>query len=408
VIAKALPGEQLAVLGRDSTGAWLQLALPDVVGGFGWAAATYLATSATIEYLPVSAEVSRAPTYQEGAGATKGGQAGPDAQGAQQGSHYGAAIATTHQTTTQQPATASVTGLTGKLAIQTAWGGDIYIYNLMTGELRLLTGGFDPAISPDGTQVAFTRVGGEHGLYLINIDGTNERKIFSERTQFFAPKWSPDGRYIVFERGDEILNCTLRNPDDIASACLVDLEPKNATEAQQKLARVDLNGENYQDIPVLPRARVPDWNRAGIVYQSPSGIQVTQDQAGAETKLVFFNIRKQYELDPDWQPNGGRIIFQRRENDHWEIYSVAPDGSGLRALTFPSFTLVTKLPSNVAPAWSPDGQHIVYLSNRQPNQSAGDWGVWVMNADGSNQRRLDITLPFTYTYVAEQMLDWGR
>jgi Tol biopolymer transport system component len=135
---------------------------------------------------------------------------------------------------------------------------------------------------------------------------------------------------------------------------------------------------------------------------------VTQDQPGAETKLLFFNIRKQYELDPDWQPNGGRIIFQRRENDHWEIYSVAPDGSGLRALTFPAFTLVAKLPSNVAPAWSPDGQHIVYLSNRQANQSAGEWRVWVMNADGSNQRPLDIDLTFIYTYVAEQMLDWGR
>jgi hypothetical protein len=31
-----------------------------------------------------------------------------------------------------------------------------------------------------------------------------------------------------------------------------------------------------------------------------------------------------------------------------------------------------------------------------------------MNADGSNQRRLEIDLPFTYTFVAEQMLDWGR
>jgi dipeptidyl aminopeptidase/acylaminoacyl peptidase len=124
--------------------------------------------------------------------------------------------------------------------------------------------------------------------------------------------------------------------------------------------------------------------------------------------LVYFNIKKQYELDPDWQPNGGRIVFQRRENDHWDIYSVAPDGSGLTDITPPQFTLVDKLPSNVAPAWSPDGKHIVYLSNRQPNQSAGDWGVWVMNADGGNKHKLDINLDFTYTFVAEQMLDWGR
>ena len=84
------------------------------------------------------------------------------------------------------------------------------------------------------------------------------------------------------------------------------------------------------------------------------------------------------------------------------------DGSGLTALTFPTFTLVEKLPSSVSPAWSPDGKHIVYLSNRAPNQSADLWNVWVMNADGSNQHPLDIDLPFNYTFVAEQMLDWGR
>ena len=406
IIAKALPNEQFVVLGRNAARTWLQLAVPDVVGGFAWASVDFLSTDAKTIDLPVTDNASDAPLYQEGGSPTKGGQ---PAQGMQQqpmvpDPQWNAAQS-------EQPsAPTSLTGLSGKLAIQTTWGGDIYLYDLATGELRLLTGGFDPAISPDGTQVAFTRIGGEHGLYLINADGTNERKIFSERTLFFAPKWSPDGKYIVFERGDETLDCTLlplTDPDP-AGKCFLGLEPKNWEEVQQKLARVDVNGNNYQDIPVLPRARVPDWNSAGIVYQSPGGIQKTLDEPSAKTELVFFNITKQYELDPDWQPNGGRIIFQRRENDHWEIYSVTPDGSGLTALTYPSFTLVEKLPSNVAPAWSPDGQHIVYLSNRQPNQSAGEWRVWVMDADGTNQRPLDIDLSFTYTFVAEQMLDWGR
>ena len=404
IIAKALPDEQFAVLGRDATRQWLQLAVPDLLGGFAWASVEFLSTDAEIADLPVTDAVSDAPRYQEGSGESKGGQPTQGMQPMRPDTQDGSAQSG------QPPATTSVTGLSGKLALQTTWGGDIYLYDLTTGELRLLTGGFDPAISPDGTQVAFTRIGGEHGLYLINVDGTNERKIFSERTLFLSPKWSPDGKYIVFERGDELLNCTLpvRDKLDPSNNCLVDREPENHQEVQQKLARVNVHGGNYQDIPVLPRARVPDWNSAGIVYQSPAGIQMTQDLPSAQTKLVFFNIKKQYELDPDWQPNGGRIIFQRRENDHWEIYSVGPDGSGLTALTFPSFTLVEKLPSNVAPAWSPDGQHIVYLSNRQPNQSAGEWHVWVMDANGANQRPLAIDLPFTYTFVAEQMLDWGR
>jgi Tol biopolymer transport system component len=241
---------------------------------------------------------------------------------------------------------------------------------------------------------------------LINVDGSNQRLIFSGRELLRSPKWSPDGQYIIFERGDELLGCNDLNPDDPASRCVPG--PNTGTEVQEKLARVDFNGQNYQDIAVLERAHAPDWNSAGIVYHSPAGIQVTQDQPSAESKLVFFNIRKQYELDPDWQPNGGRIVFQRRENDHWDIYGVSVDGAGLTALTRPNFTLVEKLPSNVAPAWSPDGKHIVFLSNRMPNQSAGAWDVWVMNADGSNQRPLGLDLDFTYTFVAEQMLDWGR
>jgi Tol biopolymer transport system component len=418
IVAKALPDDQFAILGRDSTSQWLQLSLPNVVGGFAWASAEFLTTDVAIADLPVSDDVSSAPPYQEGAtqtssGATKGGESAPPAEDKPVHTDARGGLSGAARGKKQQPASSSVTGLTGKLAIQTVWGGDIYIYDLATGDLRLLTGGFDPAISPDGTQVAFTRLGGEHGLYVINIDGTNERKIFSERTHFLSPKWSPDGQYIVFERGDEYVNCTLQPLDDPdpSGNCNVGPLPDNWQEMQQKLARVDINGNNYQDIPVLARARVPDWNSAGIVYQSPAGIQKTQDKPGAQSELVFFNIRKQYELDPDWQPNGGRIIFQRRENDHWEIYSVAPDGSDLTALTYPKFTLVKKLPSNVAPAWSPDGQHIVFLSNRDlddPNEASDRWNVWVMNADGSNQRPLNIDLPFIYTFVAEQMLDWGR
>jgi hypothetical protein len=423
VIAKALPNQSFSIMARDATSTWLQLALPNIAGGFGWAAAEFLTTDGDIAALPVSDEVSNAPLYQEGQeeisqptdqsqgqsqGMTKGGIPIPAAQtGVANNVVPSGALSGGALVNAQSPSSANP-GLYGKLAIQTTWGGDIYIYDLATGDLRLLTGGFDPAISPDGKQVAFTRIGGEHGLYLINIDGSNERNIFSERTQFTSPKWSPDGQYIVFERGDEVIECTLVNPDDPASKCNPNTGPENSTEVQQKLARVDVNGNNYQDIPVLPRARVPDWNSAGIVYQSPAGIQMTQDQPSAHSKLVYFNIKKQYELDPDWQPNGGRIVFQRRENDHWDIYSVAPDGSGLTDITPPQFTLVDKLPSNVAPAWSPDGKHIVYLSNRQPNQSAGDWGVWVMNADGGNKHKLDINLDFTYTFVAEQMLDWGR
>lgn len=397
ILAKADPGDLLAVRGRNAAGDWLQVTLPDDSGS-GWVASEFVEVSIAIDTLPV-VEIDSPADARDDLGA---------AQGDKPHMRDGMARQIALHPTPAPALPKSATGLQGKLAIQTSWGADIYLYDLATGTLSYLTHGFDPAISPDGTQVAFTRAGGEHGLYLINVDGSNERLIFSGRELLRSPKWSPDGGYIVFERGDEVITCW-----EVGTRCLPPPpfveEDELGTERQEKLARVDVNGGNYRDLAVLQRARVPDWNEAGVVYQSPAGIQVTHDSPAAETELVFFNITKQYELDPDWQPDGGRIVFQRREADHWEILSVNPDGSDLTFLTKPGFGLVRRMPSNVAPAWSPDGRHIVFLSNRLPNHEAGEeWAIWVMNADGSNQRRLPIELDFTYTFVAEQMLDWGR
>ena len=402
VITKALPGEVFVVSGRDQTSGWLKINVPDVTGGFGWVSAEFMQTSVEIGSLPVAKDVSTAPPYA-GDGGSGGADGATGYHAPSQPMIYAAAQAAPTPTSSARPAS----GLSGQLAIQTKWGGDIYLYDLASGGLRLLTGGFDPAISPDGKQVAFTRNGGENGVYLINSDGSNEHSIFTGRELLRSPKWSPDGKWIVFERGDQFIYCK-----DQSSRCRLtpplpsgDIPEK---EREPQLAVVDVNGSNYHDLAVLLHARVPDWNAAGVVYQSAAGIQITEDKPNVVTRLVYFDPHKQYEQDPDWQPGGGKIVFQRRELDHWEIYSVNPDGSGLRALTYPVYTLVDKLPSNVAPAWSPDGKHIVFLSNRMPNHSAGDFAIWVMDADGSNPHRLPVNLSFTYTYVDEQMLDWAK
>jgi Tol biopolymer transport system component len=391
--------------------------VPGVASGFGWVAAEFVVSSADPAQLPVVDNVSpQTPAVDE-----KGSEGGATGRSgisqvpvAYAPSPVGQQPAAKALVAVQQPAsTSSVTGLTGKLVIQTQWGGDIHVYNLVTGELRLLTGGFDPALSPDGREVAFTRNGGENGIYIINVDGSNERLIYSGNGRLTSPKWSPDGGWIVFTRGDEYSLCrqfgrTCLDPATFPSDFVFDDEINPLVrEYKHLLSRVDRDGKNYRDLATLEVARASDWNEAGIVYQSSAGIQVTQDQPDATTREVYYDRFKQEELDPDWQPGGGRIVFQRRELSHWEIFSVNPDGSGFTALTRPTFTLVDELPSNVAPAWSPDGRHIVFLSNRMPNQSAGAWNVWVMDSDGGNQRQLPIDLPFTYTFVAEQILDWG-
>lgn len=385
VIAKADPDQALTLLGRNAAQSWVEVLLTEGTNGSGWVAAQYLTLNSSLADLPISTRVATAP---------------PQAN-----------TATAAAAPSIQQATAA-SGLRGKLVIQTSFGGPIYLYEFGSGQLRQLTTGFDPALSPDGSQVVFTRDGGAHGIYLINGDGSNEHKIFGERELLRSPKWSPDGQWIVFVRSDEYEDCRIydKNGRCYRESAFPAPNPRDyplGKERIAKLARIDLNGKNYRDLATMEKAVAPDWNSAGVVYQSTAGLQITADQPDATSRELYFEIRKQYHQDPDWQPGGGRVVFQQRQGGHWQIFAINADGSGLTALTRPATALVDTMPSSVAPAWSSDGQHIVFLSNRTESNEAGAWRLWVMNADGSNQRPLPINLTFEYNYVLEQVVDWG-
>lgn len=368
VIGQVKAGDTLTVTGRNVDNSWVQITKPLA----GWVSARYINLAGSMDDLPVPALVPASRPVID------------------------------------QPTTVRSTpsGLAGHIVFQDKSGGTIYVYTPSSGELRPLTGGAHPAISPDGTRVAFVRGGGDSGLWVIHIDGTNPYKIYATDTAR-TPAWSPDGQWIVFSRTTGYDTCRDLGPDGYQGrfGCVPDRPGLEdfplVTTPIRTLSRVDTNGSNERDIASLQRAQAPSWSGTEIVYQdsSPAGLQITADHPDAASRPLLAGFLNQ---DPAWQPGGGRIAYQTEVNGKWQIFTINPDGSGRVALTGAQSAAGGAGSHHVSPSWSPDGKRLLFVSDR-----GGRWALWVMNADGSNPQPLPISVPIEYGFNLEQVASWG-
>ena len=222
---------------------------------------------------------------------------------------------------------------------------EIYLMNSDGTDQRRMTqndvGDGFANLSPDGTWIVFDsnrrRATGEpvntSDLFLMRADGSEQ--VFLTRGS--SATWSPDGRFIAFHRSAS------------GTGQPIKIDPGSAT--------VD------SDIFV---ARIEDLKK-GL---APTNITNSADWI---------------DDDPDWSPDGRRIAFTRHavtDSQHnsitAEIYVMNADGTGLTRLT-------TNAEEERSPAWSPDGRRIVYSCRKGSN---GTFETCVMSADGSRQQRL--------------------
>ncbi len=82
------------------------------------------------------------------------------------------------------------------------------------------------------------------------------------------------------------------------------------------------------------------------------------------------------DMQPDWSPDGNRIIFASDRDGALDIYAMNTDGGDARRLTY-------NTTEDFAPAWSPDGRKIAFTAKRDDNDE-----IYIMDADGSNQTNI--------------------
>lgn len=96
-----------------------------------------------------------------------------------------------------------------------------------------------------------------------------------------------------------------------------------------------------------------------------AGPLVSPVPAQQSARAVYYSL-------PSWAPDGKTIAFESNRDGEAAVYTIRPDGSGLRRLT-PSGSLGEQ------PNWSPDGRQVVFTSNRD-----GVRQLYIMKPDGSD------------------------
>ena len=251
-------------------------------------------------------------------------------------------------------------------ALQDRWETALWIMNADGSKNRFLVRGSEPRWSPDGTRIAYVAHGEPDGTQIfvrwMDAEGSVSQ-VTRVREKPSNIRWSPEGDSIAFQmvlppRGDDPFRIDMPKPP---------------------------RGAEWTDSPKIVTRL--DYRRDRIGYP-PDGFRhlfvVTAD-GGTPRQVTAGDWHHD---DLQWMPGGKSLVFRSlRVEDaeyQWresEIYAVDIASGEVTQLT-------RRRGPDRNPLPSPDGRHIAYLGYDWTDDSYIEEGLYVMNADGSNPRRI--------------------
>jgi TolB protein len=199
------------------------------------------------------------------------------------------------------------------------------LQNLTKGRLR--NGGASlPVFSPDGRQIVFH--GSAEGasapdLFVINVDGSNLRRLTTHPDSDTTPTWSPSGTQIAFT-------------SDRTGRPQIYLMNADGTGGAQRLPIPDAEADRATWAP-------SPFNEIAYSARNGPGYDIkVYDLATRQTRQITFSEGSNE--SPAYSPSGRHLAFTSTRSGLVQVFTIGRDGNGLRQ--------VTRSGNNQTPDWS--------------------------------------------------------
>jgi hypothetical protein len=317
-------------------------------------------------------------------------------------------------------ATAAFPGTNGDIAFVTTRGDNVAIEQVdpsgsgvgsSSGDLSntspLTAGSVDaePFYSPDGTEVLFaSNRTGRWAIYEIAQSDSDESTPATEVSQVpgeethddYGPSFSDDGQIAVFDRDNQAID-TVYLPDGPSSACQLYDPPDGLAAASADNGAASRVVFDPADPTVL--AYVAGDNHVHLLsgFQLPDAAHPCPPQPALRDVDLSATATgtaigpTQADANPDWSPDGSKIIFDSTRAGGHSLWYFADPTSASPTVTalWPSLADSTTT-TDTQPVFSPDGTHITYT---QPVAHSGTQVIAVENTFGAPEgSETDLTL----------------